>query len=85
MKTQYNKSEIMSQAHKNYRNGLGTWSECLKSAWVDAKADSIDFEMFSTPKVEKKQTYSKSETYYNNKIAVMASLGYDNSQINQML
>ena len=35
----YNKAEIMRNAHKFYRDGrMGTFSDCLKKAWENAKS-----------------------------------------------
>lgn len=33
----YNLSQIMKSAHRNYKKGGKTFSECLKSAWSFAK------------------------------------------------
>ena len=35
----FNKKSIMTEAHELYRDGrFGTWVECLKKAWFNAKA-----------------------------------------------
>lgn len=46
---QYNLSQIMKAAHRNYKKGGKTFSECLKAAWKFAKLQ----ESFSDENVSK--------------------------------
>lgn len=61
----FNLSQIMKSAHRNFRKGGKTFSECLKAAWSFAKLQ----EQFS-PKAMKART----ETFLNEKQEAMSKV-----------
>ncbi|WP_195407092.1 hypothetical protein [Bacteroides congonensis] len=75
----YNLSQIMKSAHRNYKKGGKTFSECLKSAWSFAKLQ----ESFSPEAVK-----SRTDKYLAERNAVMSKAakatrheGYNNLSI----
>ena len=75
----YNLSQIMKSAHRNYKKGGKTFSECLKSAWSFAKLQ----ESFSPEAVKSRTDKFLAERHeaMSNTAKATMDKGYNNKSI----